>query len=90
MSVVIPKLFSAPMLQRLNCSRGYGYSGPAKPANSNANIAMYTAGGVAAGAVAGAGAMYAYNNMSLGAKWGAKGCASNMAIAMLGKFAEVL
>ena len=46
----------------------YGYSGVAKPANSNANIAMYAVGGAAAGAVAGAGAMYAYNNMILGCK----------------------
>ena len=44
----------------------YGYSGVAKPANSNANIAMYAVGGAAVGAVAGAGAMYAYNNMILG------------------------
>lgn len=41
----------------------YGYSGVAKPPNSNANIAMYAVGGAAVGAVAGAGAMYAYNNM---------------------------
>lgn len=41
----------------------YGYSGVAKPANSNTNIAMYAAGGAVAGAVVGAGAMHAYNNM---------------------------
>lgn len=33
----------------------YGYSGVAKPPNSNANIAMYAVGGAAVGAVAGAG-----------------------------------
>ena len=56
-------LRSAPMRQ------DYGYSGVAKPPNSNANIAMYAVGGAAVGAVAGAGAMYAYNNMILGSKW---------------------
>ncbi|CAJ1355436.1 unnamed protein product [Effrenium voratum] len=42
----------------------YGYSGyNAVPAQKPANVAMYAAGGAVAGAVVGAGAMYAYNNM---------------------------
>lgn len=56
-------------MQILPMRQDYGYSGVAKPPNSNANIAMYAVGGAAVGAVAGAGAMYAYNNMILGSKW---------------------
>lgn len=42
----------------------YGYSGyNAVPAQKPVNVAMYAAGGAVAGAVVGAGAMYAYNNM---------------------------
>ncbi|CAK9023823.1 unnamed protein product [Durusdinium trenchii] len=42
----------------------YGYSGyNAVPAQKPVNVAMYAAGGAAAGLVVGAGAMYAYNNM---------------------------
>ncbi|CAE7728459.1 unnamed protein product [Symbiodinium pilosum] len=42
----------------------YGYSGMnAVPANQPTNVAMYAVGGAVAGAVVGAGAMYAYNNM---------------------------
>ena len=42
----------------------YGYSGyNAVPAQSRPNVAMYAAGGAVAGAVVGAGAMYAYNSM---------------------------
>ena len=42
----------------------YGYSGyNAIPAQQPTNVAMYAVGGAVAGAVVGAGAMYAYNNM---------------------------
>ena len=47
--------------------QGYGYSGHNSFSSGyKPNVAMYAAGGVAAGAVMGAGAYYAYNQMQLG------------------------